>query len=34
MILNFENLIDDQIERINNMTVSNSFTDWLNDIEK
>jgi len=34
MIVTFENLIEDQIKRINNMTVSNSFTEWLKDIEK
>ena len=34
MIVTFENLIEDQIERINNITVSNSFTEWLEDVEK
>lgn len=32
--MTYEQIIDDQINKINNLTANNSFLDWLKDIEK
>ena len=32
--MTYEQIIDDQINKINNLTSKNSFLEWLKDIEK
>ena len=32
--MTYEQIIDDQINKINNLTANNSFLEWLKDIEK